>query len=82
METLCRRSRDALHWEGLLSAKVDNIMRSRKAGMKTQGKVVNEYMTPVMTRGSETRVLATALMDALAVAPEEAEADCAGNNTL
>ena len=39
METLCRRSRDALHWEGLLSAKVDNIMRSRKAGMKTQGRL-------------------------------------------
>ena len=47
--------------------KVDNIMRSRKAGMEIKRNVLNEYVIPVMTYGSETGALTNGQRDALAV---------------
>ena len=60
------KRRIALGWNTF--GKVDNIMRSRKAGMKIRRKVFKEYVIPVMTYGSDTWTLITGQMDALAVA--------------
>ena len=59
---------------GLPSAKyIDNMMRSRKADIKIKRKVLNEYVTPVMTYGSETWARTAAQRDALAVAQRTVE---------
>ena len=49
------------------NGKVDNIMRSRKTGMKLKRKVLDEYVIPLVTCGSEIWTLTTTQMDALAV---------------
>ena len=56
----------ALGWAAF--SKVDNIMRTCKASMKIERKVLNEYVLQVMTHGSETWALTTVQMDALTMA--------------
>ena len=56
----------ALGWADF--CKVGNIMRSRKADTKIKRKVLKEYIISVMICSSETWALATAQVDALAVA--------------
>ena len=53
------RKRIALGWEAF--RKVDNITRSRKAGMKIKRKIHEEYILPVMTYGCEPRALNNAI---------------------
>ena len=53
------RKRIAIGWEAF--RKVDNIMRSRKAGMKIKRKIHDEYILPVMTYGCETWALNNAI---------------------
>ena len=53
------RKRIAIGWEAF--RKVDNIMRSRKAGMKIKRKTHDEYILPVMTYGCETWALNNAM---------------------
>ena len=52
---------------------LDNIMRSCKANMKIKRQILNEYVLPVMTYGSETWALTTKQIDALAVAQRKME---------
>ena len=62
------KRRIALRWAAL--GKGDNIIGSRKADMnsKIKRKVLNEYVIPVVTYGSETLALTTAQRDAVEVA--------------
>ena len=65
------KRRIALGWAAF--SKVANIMKSRKARMKTKRKIHNEYVLPVMVYGSETWALKKAHMELLSVAQRKME---------